>query len=91
MKKQIIPEDKVPELTDKQLLAWDSRVIPLSMVGAVWEQITGRKYNRSTALQARMHGRIVPMGKNRGRLYFWRDEVERAVAETNRGRPKKAE
>jgi hypothetical protein len=77
--KNIIPLEEVPYLTEEQLFSYGNRVVPMSMVGTIWKQKTGRDYDRSTPLHARLNGRIIPMGKNKNRLYFWTHEIE-AVA-----------
>ncbi|SRR5260221_4809465 len=72
-------ENEVRQIDDEELLALGSKVVPTSMIPAIWHQRTGHTFSRTAPLQARLKRRINPMGKNRGKLYFWRDEIERAV------------
>ncbi len=91
-KKKIIPLEEVPVLTDEQVFSLGNRIVPMSMIPALWKQKTGFDYDRSAPLHARLEGRIVPMGKNKNRLYFWTHEVEATVPSTNqkkRGRKTK--
>ena len=87
MNKEIIPLDQVPSLTDEQVLSYGNRIVPTSMVPAVWKSITKRSYHRTAPLHARLKGKLIPMGRNKNRLYFWRDEVEKAVPDTHLGKP----
>ncbi len=92
--KKIIPLEEIPLLTDEQLFSLGNRIVPMSMIPAIWKQKTGFDYDRSAPLHARLEGRIVPMGKNKNRLYFWTHEVEAATPPTHqkkRGRKKKSD
>jgi hypothetical protein len=81
------------QLSDKELLALDGKVVPTTMIPAIWEEKTGQAFSRTAPLQAKKAGRIKPMGQNRSVLYWWRDEVEKAAIPQSkkRGRPKKEE
>lgn len=87
MPKEIIPNDKIPVLEDEQVLKYGSAIVPTPMIPMIWKSQTGRTYDRSAPLHARHSGKLVPMGKNRNRLYFWREDVERAVPSTHLGAP----
>lgn len=79
------------QLSDKELLALDGKVVPTTMIPAIWEEKTGQAFSRTAPLQAKKAGRITPMGQNRSVLYWWRDEIEKAVITqpNKRGRPPK--
>jgi hypothetical protein len=77
--KKIIPLEEVPILTDERVFSLGNRIVPMSMIPTLWKQKTGFNYDRSAPLHARLEGRIVPMGKNKNRLYFWTHEVEAAT------------
>jgi len=80
-------KEEIRALSDDELLALGAKVVSTSMIPAIWHQKTGETYTRTAPLQAKKKGRITPMGQNRSALYFWRDEVEKAVAEgSKRGR-----
>lgn len=84
-------KENLRQLEDKELLALDGKVVPTTMIPAIWEEKTGQKFSRTAPLQAKKAGRIKPMGQNRSVLYWWRDEIEKAVITqpNKRGRPPK--
>lgn len=89
MSKSRIKQEKAPHtLTYEDVVALGKKIVPTPEIPHIWQGLSGRSYDRSTPLRAREKGKIVAMGQYKGTLYFWRDEVEKAVPpHTKRGRP----
>ena len=82
--------EEISQLTDEQIMALNGSIVSLSMVPAIWKQITGRTYHRTTAIRAYGKRRIRPVGQNRGRLYFLLNEVKAATPSQSETRGRRA-
>jgi len=92
MSKRIgIPKEDIPKLTDEQVLAYGNKIISMPMIPAFWHELTGKTISRTTPIQARLNGKITPIGKNRNALYFWRSEIAEYAKTAKVGRPRKSQ